>query len=38
MNAIGDEQIIHASNLTSGIKTSQYNYRAPTKCVRILED
>lgn len=35
---IGNNQIIHASSPTTGIKISQYNYRTPAKYVRILED
>ncbi len=35
---IGSGQVIHASNPTSGIKISNYNYRTPVKCVRVLQD
>lgn len=35
---IGGGQVIHASNPTSGIKISKYNYRTPHKCVRVLYD
>jgi len=35
---IGGGQVIHASNPSSGIKISNYNYRTPVKCVRILQD
>lgn len=33
---IGEEQVIHASNPETGIRISKYNYRVPTKYVRIL--
>ncbi|MCM1102158.1 MAG: NlpC/P60 family protein [Clostridium sp.] len=35
---IGGGRVIHASNPKSGIKISQYNYRTPKKCVRVLYD
>lgn len=35
---IGNNQIIHASSPSTGIKISKYNYRTPAKYVRILED
>lgn len=35
---IGGGQVIHASNPKSGIKISKYNYRTPTKCVRMIND
>lgn len=35
---IGGGQVIHASNPTSGIRISKYNYRTPKKCVRVLYD
>lgn len=35
---IGNDQVIHASSPSSGIKISTYNYRTPVKCVRLLED
>ena len=35
---IGNNQVIHASSPESGIKISKYNYRTPSKYVRILPD
>lgn len=35
---IGGGQVIHASSPKTGIKISNYNYRTPVKCVRILQD
>jgi len=35
---IGGGQVIHASSPKTGIKISNYNYRTPAKCVRILQD
>ncbi len=35
---IGGGQVIHASSPSTGIKISKYNYRTPSKCVRILAD
>lgn len=35
---IGGGQIVHASNKRDGIKISNYTYRTPTKCVRVLYD
>ncbi len=33
---IGNEQVVHASSVKTGIKISKYNYRTPVKYVRIL--
>lgn len=35
---IGSGQVIHASCPKYGIRISKYNYRTPTKCVRMLND
>ena len=35
---IGGGQIVHASNKRDGIKISNYMYRTPIKCVRVLYD
>ncbi|MBO5986906.1 MAG: C40 family peptidase [Lachnospiraceae bacterium] len=35
---IGGGQVIHASNEKYGIRISKYNYRTPTKCVRMIND
>ena len=35
---IGNNQVIHASCPKYGIRISKYNYRTPTKCVRMLND
>ncbi|MBE5909734.1 C40 family peptidase [Pseudobutyrivibrio sp.] len=35
---IGGGQIVHASNKRDGIKISNYMYRTPLKCVRVLYD
>ena len=35
---IGNGQVIHASCPKYGIRISKYNYRTPTKCVRMLKD
>ena len=35
---IGGGQIVHASNKRDGIKISNYMYRTPVKCVRVLYD
>lgn len=35
---IGGGQIVHASNKRDGIKISNYMYRSPIKCVRVLYD
>ena len=35
---IGNGQVIQASDPKSGIKISKYNYRTPTKCVRMIND
>lgn len=35
---IGDGQVIHASNVKTGIKYSKYNYRKIWGCVRFIED
>ncbi len=35
---IGGGQIVHASNKRDGIKISNYTYRTPIKCVRVLYD
>lgn len=35
---IGNSQVIHASCPKYGIRISKYNYRTPTKCVRMLND
>ncbi len=35
---IGNGQVIHASSPSTGIKISKYNYRTPTKYVRIIND
>ncbi len=35
---IGGGQIVHASNKRDGIKISNYTYRNPIKCVRVLYD
>ncbi len=34
---IGNGQVVHASSPKNGIKISEYDYRKPVKCVRILE-
>ena len=35
---IGGGQVIHASCEKYGIRISKYNYRTPTKCVRMIKD
>lgn len=35
---IGGGQIVHASNKRDGIKISNYTYRTPIKCVRVIYD
>ena len=35
---IGNNQVIHASCPKYGIRINKYNYRTPTKCVRIIKD
>ena len=35
---IGNGQVIHASCPKYGIRINKYNYRTPTKCVRIIKD
>ena len=35
---IGGGQVVHASSPKTGIKISQYNYRTPVKCVRVIND
>lgn len=35
---IGGGQIVHASNKRDGIKISNYTYRTPLKCVRVIYD
>lgn len=35
---IGDGQVVHASNVKTGIKYSKYNYRKIWGCVRFIED
>lgn len=35
---IGNNQVIHASSPSTGIKISKYNYRTPVKYVRILAE
>ena len=35
---IGGGQVIHASCPKYGIRISKYNYRTPTKCVRMIND
>lgn len=35
---IGGGQIVHASNRRDGIKISNYMYRTPVKCVRVIHD
>ena len=35
---IGGGQIVHASNKRDGIKISNYMYRSPIKCVRVIYD
>ena len=35
---IGGGQIVHASNKRDGIKISNYMYRTPLKCVRVIYD
>ena len=35
---IGGGQIVHASNKRDGIKISNYSYRTPLKCVRVIYD
>lgn len=35
---IGGGQVIHASSPSTGIKISKYNYRTPSKCVRVISD
>ncbi len=35
---IGGGKVIHASSPTTGIKISNYNYRTPVRCVRVLQD
>lgn len=35
---IGGGQVVHASNPSTGIRISKYNYRTPKKCVRVLQD
>ncbi|MBR5637301.1 MAG: C40 family peptidase [Pseudobutyrivibrio sp.] len=35
---IGGGQIVHASNKRDGIKISNYMYRTPIKCVRVIYD
>lgn len=35
---IGNSQVIHASCPKYGIRINKYNYRTPTKCVRIIKD
>ena len=35
---IGNGQVIHASCPKYGIRISKYNYRTPTKCVRMIND
>ncbi|SDH47375.1 SH3 domain-containing protein [Pseudobutyrivibrio sp. 49] len=35
---IGGGQIVHASNRRDGIKISNYMYRTPIKCVRVIYD
>ncbi len=35
---IGNGQVIHASSPKTGIKISNYNYRTPIRCVRVLQD
>ncbi len=34
---IGNGQVVHASSPRSGIKISAYNYRTPTKVIRLLD-
>ena len=35
---IGNGQVVHASSPKSGIKVSSYNYRTPTKIIRLIND
>lgn len=35
---IGGGQVIHASSPKTGIKISNYKYRTPVKCVRVIQD
>jgi len=35
---IGGGRVIHASSPKTGIKISNYNYRTPVRCVRVLQD
>lgn len=35
---IGNGQVVHASSPTTGIKISDYDYRTPTRCRRVIED
>lgn len=35
---IGGGQVIHASSPKTGIKISNYKYRTPVKCVRVIRD
>ncbi len=35
---IGNGQVVHASSPKSGIKVSNYNYRTPTKIIRLIND
>lgn len=35
---IGGGKVIHASSPKTGIKISNYNYRTPVRCVRVLQD
>ena len=35
---IGGGQVIHASSPKTGIKISNYKYRTPVKCVRVIHD
>lgn len=35
---IGGGKVIHASSPRTGIKISNYNYRTPVRCVRVLQD
>ncbi len=34
---IGNGQVVHASSPSSGIKISNYTYRQPVKCVRLID-
>lgn len=35
---IGNGQVVHASSPSTGIKISKYNYRTPSKYVRVIKD